>query len=566
MKNIFYICRSPPGQRHIDESVFASSLLRNLENFIASRREQSIHHLVWLFGASCIGNHTGVGYCLFDARSSRTSKQINGKCSTLFYHELRTENHPEFEKMGNVDNNSFSKIEFEAINDSYFKGVIDTLYGLYSIDKKEILPPQYTSLELIHQDDQFIIFHVVDTKDHSFLFVDKPRTLLLIGEYYPDYSIKLEYRPSYHWSETQFTIKESIGGSLYYGALLVTDDSVFLQVPAHYDKLIYGHFYIAAFQWMYDSYNVFIYTYYNEDTIEESPINKPLYIPSEIKPEFEAIHNIAVGFNEPYPIINGKIYLLGDELYDSALPVETKHYCIVLKNGKYGLWQERWGDSARLVVDCEYDSILPYKASCPGSSDHSTLDAFSLERDGMWGVYYRGVFIPEVFEDKLEVVSSYFLDLQDFQWISSPIGFICSRRKRFGVINWSGKVIIPFRYERIDSVGYMEDQSSHLFYKAFIDGECYLFDKCGKDILGAKFSSIDFFQCYITVLNRPSESFCFFICKKDGFFGLLDKFGNVLLPFEYEEMRYNKDRRTIFVKKQKDSAYEEIKPDMSFVY
>ena len=29
-------------------------------------------------------NHTGVGYCLFDARYSRTSKQINERCSTLF--------------------------------------------------------------------------------------------------------------------------------------------------------------------------------------------------------------------------------------------------------------------------------------------------------------------------------------------------------------------------------------------------------------------------------------------------------------------------------------------------
>ena len=69
------------------------SLLRNLENFIASRREQSIHHLVLVHSAFWHIAITGVGYCLFDARSSRTSKQINEKCSTLsFYtnHSLRS--------------------------------------------------------------------------------------------------------------------------------------------------------------------------------------------------------------------------------------------------------------------------------------------------------------------------------------------------------------------------------------------------------------------------------------------------------------------------------------------
>ena len=27
--------------------------------------KQTIHHLVWLLGAVCTYNHTGVGYCLF---------------------------------------------------------------------------------------------------------------------------------------------------------------------------------------------------------------------------------------------------------------------------------------------------------------------------------------------------------------------------------------------------------------------------------------------------------------------------------------------------------------------
>lgn len=69
MKNIIYICNGPSRQYILMKVFSLLSLDRNLDNFSASRKEQCIHHLYGYLMRLGINNHTGVGYCLFDARS-----------------------------------------------------------------------------------------------------------------------------------------------------------------------------------------------------------------------------------------------------------------------------------------------------------------------------------------------------------------------------------------------------------------------------------------------------------------------------------------------------------------
>ena len=71
------------GTRHIDESVFAFILGRNLDNFYNARIGNH-SSLVWLFDASCISVHTGVGYCLF-ALGRPEPLPDKRKCPTLSF-------------------------------------------------------------------------------------------------------------------------------------------------------------------------------------------------------------------------------------------------------------------------------------------------------------------------------------------------------------------------------------------------------------------------------------------------------------------------------------------------
>ena len=82
---IYYICLCPSGQYIFDESVFASSLIRNLAISTSTGIRQCIHHLVWFIVPISGTFHTGVGYCLFVLGLARASNQINDKCSTLFF-------------------------------------------------------------------------------------------------------------------------------------------------------------------------------------------------------------------------------------------------------------------------------------------------------------------------------------------------------------------------------------------------------------------------------------------------------------------------------------------------
>ena len=68
----------------LDESVSLLSLYGNLENFKASRRSKTFITCVAIYAVHGIF-HTGVGCCLFDAWSSRTSVQINERLHTFCF-------------------------------------------------------------------------------------------------------------------------------------------------------------------------------------------------------------------------------------------------------------------------------------------------------------------------------------------------------------------------------------------------------------------------------------------------------------------------------------------------
>ena len=66
-----------------DESVIAFILVEESRQFQRIRDKQHTRHLVWIIVPDRVC-HTGVEYCLFDARQSRASPQINDSAPHFF--------------------------------------------------------------------------------------------------------------------------------------------------------------------------------------------------------------------------------------------------------------------------------------------------------------------------------------------------------------------------------------------------------------------------------------------------------------------------------------------------
>lgn len=457
--------------------------------------------------------------------------------------------------------NMATGISFEEFreNGAYYKGLLHTpsgvMYGLYSKEKEEILPPRYAAID--NDPVESKCFFIKDSwRGRTIIFIDKPRSYIKCDFLYD--SLRLEH-VTYLYPEvdcTEYTLIAQKDDSQLVGSILIGNDGVLLQVPAKYKKLVRGKAYIAAYD--FDGSICIYRSYWNQKDID---INLPLAISGTIQ-------NLAFGYNEPYPIVDGKVCIPETNLtFDSVAPVgKYNPYCIVQINGRYGLWKEASLEGpGDLLLKCEYDSLIPNEETYPFSNDFSKIHSFSFEKNFMWGIYSdsRGIISTAIFPIKPITVCG-ICEQEDGGLGTYIEGYICSLNGKQGVIsNRSGHEIIPFEYDEIVAAGYREDvifTHTKLFYKAYQGAECKLFDREGKDILEASYSSIDIIHLLIVTTPGYSEpDSCFFICEKDGLYGLMDEKGNEILPFNFATLGYNKERGVFVVKKSAGSEFEEMK-------
>ena len=453
-----------------------------------------------------------------------------------------------------------TKITFEKFieNESYYKGLLRTpsgvMFGLYTKEKEELLPPCYAAID----NDPVVskCFFLKDSwRGQTIIFIDKPRSYIKCDVLYD--SLRLEH-VTYLYPEldcTEYTLIAHKGDSQLVGSILIGNEGVLLQVPAKYKKLVRGKAYIAAYD--FDGSICIYRRYWDKKDID---INLPLAISGTIQ-------NLAYGYNEPYPIVDGEICIPETSLtFDSITPVKYSWYCIVQNNGRYGLWKEAFLEGpGELILKCEYDSIIPNEETYPFSNDFSVIHSFSFEKNNMWGVYLdsRGIISPSLFPI-IPITVCGICEQNDGGPGTYVEGYICSLNGKQGVISArSGHVIIPFEYDEIVADGYQEKVyylHTKLFYKAYQGAECKLFDWEGKIILEASYSSIDIIHLLIVTTPGYAEpDSCFFICEKDGLYGLMDEKGNKILPFNFATLGYNKERGVFVVKKSAGSEFEDLK-------
>lgn len=106
-------------------------------------------------------------------------------------------------------------------------------------------------------------------------------------------------------------------------------------------------------------------------------------------------------------------------------------------------------------------------------------------------------------------------------------GVIIYTDTKKGLMNKSGKIILPEEYSRIDIL-----YQSNLI-QVEKDGKYGLFDRNGKIILPAEYDSIYNFS--------DPYNFHHIKVEKDKKFGLISQTGKIILPVEYDYISINND-------------------------
>jgi hypothetical protein len=99
-----------------------------------------------------------------------------------------------------------------------------------------------------------------------------------------------------------------------------------------------------------------------------------------------------------------------------------------------------------------------------------------------------------------------------------------SSELRFGLMDSSGKIVLPQKYEKLTFLG----NGNYSFKESSLYG---IIDSSGKRIVRPIYSEIEYFDG-----NK-------FLVKSDQKYGLIDKIGKVLIPFQYNRIDLPRDKK-----------------------
>ena len=110
---------------------------------------------------------------------------------------------------------------------------------------------------------------------------------------------------------------------------------------------------------------------------------------------------------------------------------------------------------------------------------------------------------------------------------------VIAKLGKFGVVNLHNKTIIPFTYDNI-FFSYSEDKLNQE-YKVEINSKFGLINDKNLKILDAIYDGFD-------ILDKG-----FRIAEKGNLYGLIDKFGKEIIPFNYNELNHFRNKERIKV-------------------
>jgi hypothetical protein len=187
--------------------------------------------------------------------------------------------------------------------------------------------------------------------------------------------------------------------------------------------------------------------------------------------------------------------------------------------------------------------------------------------------FYKGLSVVEydnqfaVLNEKMEYVVTW----KTYQWIS-PISIgglmIVKKNNKYGLLNHQLELVQLIEFDTISNSPAQRQEQNYPSFWAKKNDKYYIFDTLGYWKDGINYDNIQLLQAnfYLVTNNgiswrvdrngiRINEDYTFvredengFVAKKDSKFGLVDNNGEIILPFEYENI-IGEHLGNIFVKK-----------------
>lgn len=273
-----------------------------------------------------------------------------------------------------------------------------------------------------------------------------------------------------------------------------------------------------------------------------------------------------------FAVLNEKMeYVVSWKTYESISPLSIGGLMIIKRNNKYGLLN----DQLKIIQPIEFDTISNY----PAEKHEQNFPSFWARKNNKYFIFDTlGNWIDKIEYDEVKILQSNFylvtkdgkswrIDrngtkiIEDFTVVrDDEIGFIAIKKSKFGLIDNSGEIIIPFEYEDIKC-----EHLGNIFVK--MNGKWGVVDDENKQLLPCEYDYIAYAwdesskneRNYIVVQNdrfgKVTETGAeIFPCLYDGIttwveygpdghyvmigdkMGLVDYNGVVLIPIQYDKV------------------------------
>ena len=229
---------------------------------------------------------------------------------------------------------------------------------------------------------------------------------------------------------------------------------------------------------------------------------------------------IIVNENNQYGLISTSGTVLIEPKYEMVKYINSSTLFAVKESGVWKLINTQDGS---IIIDGGFDDIIDAKG-----------DSIVIVKDGKYGVINK---------NKEEIIAPQYEELK----YAFSIYYIAKKDGKYGIINTENEIVKPFEYTSmvyIDNAGFIQADKS--------ETETVIFDKnLGQKISGI-ISEINIEKGYIKAyINNEYKYYNFkfeeknasdlltsntlFLSKKDGKYGFVDKSGNIVVDYIYED-------------------------------
>ena len=258
-----------------------------------------------------------------------------------------------------------------------------------------------------------------------------------------------------------------------------------------------------------------------------------------------------IGFVNKNSQLIAESLIVGTEIYDLIIPKDFiwGYYCsekvfIGLKNDKWGVF----GYDGFVVIPAEYDSVvlengvyIVHKNNKAGVLSETGDTIIKIEYDSITlkdGVYlvHRDNKTGVLSETGDIIIDVEFDTIRKICAVDTSENFYaCTKQSRCGLYNSEGKEVLPIEHKQIQFIGH------DLLAVQELNGKFKVFDKKGKCVNDIVLDEICLFgdrnkRNYGYNESKIIENALYTIVKKDGLYGAINAFGELVLPIRYKKL------------------------------